>query len=79
MRTKIGQGGRIVIPVAFRRELGVCEGDTLFMQVVDGAVHIYTPGQAVKRAHEIMKPCIVPGESLVDELIADRRAEAARE
>lgn len=34
---------------------------------------------AVTRAQEMMRPFREPGRSLVDELIAERRAEAARE
>jgi len=34
---------------------------------------------AVRRAQKIMEPYVIPGRSMADELIAERRAEAARE
>ena len=34
---------------------------------------------AIQRAQELMRPYRQPGRSLVDELLAERRAEAARE
>jgi len=34
---------------------------------------------AIRRAQELMRPYREPGRSLVDELLAERRAEAARE
>lgn len=44
--------------------------------------HERTPEEAVaalRRAQDLMRPYHQPGRSLVDELIAERRAEAARE
>ena len=34
---------------------------------------------AIQRAQELMRPYRQPGRSLVDELLAERRAEASRE
>jgi RHH-type rel operon transcriptional repressor/antitoxin RelB len=44
--------------------------------------HSRTPEEvqaAIQRAQELMRPYRQPGRSLVDELLAERRAEAARE
>ena len=35
--------------------------------------------ERIRRVQEMMRPYIIPGVSIVDELIAERRAEAARE
>ncbi len=78
-RLKIGPGGRVVIPAEMRAVLGVEEGDTLLGSVVDGELRLLSTATAIKRAQAIVRTYIPAGTSLVDELIADRRAEAAAE
>jgi AbrB family looped-hinge helix DNA binding protein len=77
--TKLGEGGRLVIPAEIRKILGLKVGDSLLLRVEDSELHIITVEQAWSRAQGIVRRFVPPGESLVDELIADRRAEAARE
>ena len=76
--TKLGQGGRLVLPAKFRKALGVKTGDDLILSLRDGEVRIFTRRQAIRRAQGMLKH-LAPGRSLVDELIAERRAEAANE
>ena len=76
---KVDRQGRVVIPVEYRRALGVCEGEEVVMQLDDGALRILTRAQAIRRAQEILAPYLAGKPSPVDELIAERRAEAARE
>lgn len=78
-RVRMGAGGRLVIPAEIRRELGLNEGEPVILQVEDGSLRLWTLREAIRRAQEAMRPYRVPGRSLVDEFIADRRAEAARE
>lgn len=77
--TKVGEGGRIVIPAEIRRSIGVKEGDRILLLVEDGELHVITVSQGIKRAQELARPYMRPGVSMVDELIAERRAEVARE
>ena len=77
--TKLGDGGRIVIPARFRKALGVKVGDKLNIVLEEGELRIFTRHQAIKRAQGILRRYIPEGRSLVDELIQERRAEAARE
>jgi AbrB family looped-hinge helix DNA binding protein len=77
--TKVGDGGRIVIPAEIRRLIGVKEGDQIMLLVEDGELHLITVRQGIKRAQALAEPYIRPGVSMVDELIAERRAEAERE
>lgn len=79
MRTKIGEGGRIVIPAEFRQQLGLCVGDTVTVQVVDGELRVFTLDHAIERAQRWVRTFVPEGASLVDELLAERRAEATRE
>lgn len=79
VRVKIGEGGRVVIPAEFRKALGLCVGDTVVVQLVDGEIHIFTVDHAIDRVQAWVRSFIPEGRSLVDELIAERRAEAERE
>lgn len=77
--TKVGEGGRVVIPAEIRRLIDVKEGDRVLLLVEDGELHVITVSQGIRRAQELAMPYIRPGVSMVDELIAERRAETARE
>jgi AbrB family looped-hinge helix DNA binding protein len=39
VRSKVGEGGRVVLPAEFRKALGLCPGDTVTMMLVDGEIH----------------------------------------
>ena len=55
------------------------QGDRVVLQADDSGIHITTIDQAVKNAQAICARYIKPGVSVVDELIRERREEAARE
>lgn len=78
-RIRLGEGGRIVIPAAHRKALGVEPGDRMTISFVDGGLRITTWKQALARLQEEFRRAIPPDVSLSEELIADRRREAARE
>jgi bifunctional DNA-binding transcriptional regulator/antitoxin component of YhaV-PrlF toxin-antitoxin module len=78
-RLKIDSAGRILIPADMRAAMMVKAGDTVTAKVVHGEFRIVSPDVAVRRAQAIARQVLPPGASLVDELIADRRAEARRE
>lgn len=72
----VGPKGRVVIPVDIRRELDIREGSELVAMVEDQAV-VLVPRSAIKaRLRSIFGDVKV---SMRDELIADRRADAATE
>lgn len=72
-------GGRVVIPAVYRRALDLHEGDDLILWLDDGELRITTPALAIARAQALIRQYIPEGRSLSEELLADRRAEAARE
>jgi AbrB family looped-hinge helix DNA binding protein len=76
---KLGEGGRIVIPADFRTALGARVGDKLVLHLEGRELTIYTLDEAIKRAQAMVRRYVPEGHSLADELIAERRAEAARE
>ncbi|MBE9216000.1 AbrB/MazE/SpoVT family DNA-binding domain-containing protein [Plectonema cf. radiosum LEGE 06105] len=75
IKTKISEGGRVVIPSEYRKQLGLEVGDEVIIQLVDGEMRIFTLEQAVKRAQEIVRRYIPEGRSLSDELLEERRQE----
>ena len=78
-KSKMGQSGRVVIPGEYRRRLGLRSGDEIIMHLDDEGLHLYTPAQAVARAQALVRRYVPEGRSLSDELISERREEAARE
>lgn len=76
IKTRLTEGGRIVIPVEYRQALGLQIGDELIMRLENGEVRIFTPRQAVKHAQELIRQYIPQGRSLSDELLAERRLES---
>lgn len=76
---KLSEGGRIVLPAKVRRALDLKCGDELLVLVEDGEIRLMTRLQGIRRAQRLLAPYLEGRGSLVDELIAERRAEAARE
>ncbi len=75
---RVGRQGRLVIPAALRRELSIGPGDRLVARVVNGRL-ILEPRERVWEAIKQRFAAASGGSSLVDELLAERRAEARRE
>ena len=76
---KVIEGGKLVIPARFRRELGIGVGDTVVIELADDALHVRSLASAIRKAQAIVRGFVPAGASLVDDLIAERRAEAGRE
>lgn len=76
---KLVSGGRLQLPAEVRRELGLTDGDQVVMRVVDGELHVRPRRDVLKRIQAMLQPYAPHGGSVADELIADRRAEAARD
>lgn len=76
---RIDGQGRIVIPAAIRHALKMEPGDPVAVRIVDGEIRITTRRAALERARAVVMAATQGRRSLVDELISERRAEAARE
>ena len=79
VRTAIGPGGRVVIPAAYRKALEVEEGDYIVMQMDGEELRVVNDEKEFARVQEMIASYVPEGVSLVDELIAERRREAAAE
>jgi len=78
-RTKLGEGGRVVIPAAYRRALDLESGDEVVVLLEEDEIRIMKPRQAIRRAQRAVREYVDPGYGLADSLIRDRRREAEDE
>ena len=74
----LGPQGRIVIPAAARALLGIEPGQRLSLEVDEDRLVLEPQATAARRARGMFAR-LATGTSVVDELIAERREEAARE
>lgn len=80
VRVRVNEGGRIVIPADYRRELGLKAGDTLLLERDGNTLMLSAPEAALDDAVAYVRARLNPGiGSLSESLIRDRRDEAARE
>ncbi len=80
----MSENGRILIPVELREKLGFKPKSPIYVEIKDGSLILTSAAQrsAQRRAYfdNLFKELGVdPSISLSNELIADRRAEAAKE
>lgn len=75
----VGDRGRIVLPARIRRSLGLRPGDHLLAEIEpDNSLRLIPRDVAARRDRGAFAQ-LRTESSLVDQLIADRRGEAARE
>jgi AbrB family looped-hinge helix DNA binding protein len=78
-RARVNENGRVVIPAAFRKAMGINVGDEVVLRMEDNELRILTLKRRIERAQHLVRQHVKPGTSLVDELIAERREAAKRE
>jgi AbrB family looped-hinge helix DNA binding protein len=76
---KLANDGRVVIPASLRHHLGLKPGDPLVIDAEGDAVRVRSAASVLAEVQAYFQRYVPPGVSMVDELIAERRAEAARE
>lgn len=75
---RLDERGRLVLPAALRRRLGLRPGDELVVsEQADGALRVESRRTAARALLGLAGPA--RGESAVEELLAERRRETARE
>jgi AbrB family looped-hinge helix DNA binding protein len=73
---RLERSGRILIPAAVRRRLGISEGSQVLVKVEEsGALQVTSRSQALAKARQEIRKYIPAGRDLAGELIRDRRAE----
>lgn len=79
IQMKVSDGGRVVIPAEIRQSLGLKEGDMVLWEMRDGVATLTTRLAQLQAAQALVRRFVPEGVSLVDELIAERRAENAKD
>lgn len=79
-KVTVQRGGRVAIPAALRKRLGLRVGDELLARVTqEGDLVMTTPALAVKHAQESVRRYIPADRRLSKELLEERRRQMARE
>lgn len=73
---KVDRGGRLDLPTAFLQALGVRDGDQVQLALEGDSMRVLTRAAALRELRARARQFIPESVSLVDELIAERRAEA---
>lgn len=73
------ENGRMILPADLRQVLGVGKGDRIVLRAEGERVELTTARHERRRAQEIFRRYVPAGTRIVDEFIAERRAEARRE
>lgn len=83
LRLDVAADGMLRLPPGVLRGLELPEGGVLSGRLVNGQLTLVEPVVALRRVQAALRPVAdrmrAEGRSIVDELIAERRAEAARE
>ena len=78
-RVRLGPKGRIVVPAAIRRELGLEEGAEVVVRVDHGRMVVESRADALERLRAVVREAVPSSAGLVDELLAARRIDAESE
>jgi AbrB family looped-hinge helix DNA binding protein len=79
MATRVASGGRIVIPAAYRKALGIHPGDEVVLALEEGQLRMFSRTEALRRLQTKIAKVVPRTVSLSAELIRERRREAKRE
>ena len=71
----LGKQGRLVIPAEIRETLGLSAGDRIHVRLDGARIVMERPQDAIDELRSLGRG-LAPSRSLVDELLAERRAEA---
>ena len=75
---RLDSTGRVLIPVAVRRALGLGAGSDLLLRLREGGFELMTVSAAVREAQRLVRKRVPTGRKLVDDLLRERRREAKR-
>ena len=79
MKVRVNEHGEIVIPAELVEACGGHAGDAIVLRLEDGEIRALPLAEGIRRAQAWTRAHFPDDRSMVDELIAERRAEAARE
>jgi AbrB family looped-hinge helix DNA binding protein len=74
--TKIGEGGRLVIPAAYRKALDLHPGDELIIRIENGELRLFRQSQALERIRAAVRKKLTRKVSHVDEFLEERKRDS---
>jgi bifunctional DNA-binding transcriptional regulator/antitoxin component of YhaV-PrlF toxin-antitoxin module len=77
--TTLDSAGRLSIPLKFRRKLRIGPGDEVRMTFDEDGLHVWSSSGKLRRIQAVGRVFVPAGMLVSEELIRDRRREAARE
>jgi bifunctional DNA-binding transcriptional regulator/antitoxin component of YhaV-PrlF toxin-antitoxin module len=75
----MAENGRLVVPAQLRQALGMARGGKMVASVRDGALVLEPFDTAMQRVRDVARRYVESGKSVVDELLSERRQDAARD
>ena len=75
----VAENGRVVLPAALRRRLNVLRGGTIVIREEEGRLLLESVDDAIGRAQALIRRFAPDVTGVVDEFLAERRAEAEHE
>ena len=75
----VAENGGLVLPVALRRRLNIPRGGAVVIREEDGRLVLESMDDAIDRAQALVRRFAPGATGVVDEFLAERRIEAARE
>ena len=78
-KVRLAAGGRIVIPAEVRQLLRIQVGEELLLTLDEVGFRVTTYRQAIRQAQSLFAKLKGEGESVVEELLRERRDAAAKE
>lgn len=79
IHVKVDSAGRLLVPAELREKFGIRPGGMVVLREKEGHLQIVNQRQLMREAQAYFRQFVPEGVSLVDELIAERRREAAKE
>ena len=77
-KARINDDGRILIPAAMRKALGLRAGGAVVLRADESGIHLTTQ-RALRDAQQQLRRYVREGTPLVEDLLAERRREGKRE
>lgn len=71
---KVAPDGRVLIPIEMREAIALGDDGRVTARVEAGELRLVSPAVAVRQIQARMRKYKKPGESIVDQFLADRRA-----
>jgi AbrB family looped-hinge helix DNA binding protein len=79
IHTKIGEGRRVAIPAEMCQQYGLEPGDPVVLEPAESGIVVRPLDVVIREVQAFFADAAPPDVVLSEELIRDRRAEAARE